>query len=537
MPSFLRVSVHFLLDEFDGRGDGGEPEWPPSPLRLFQALTNSAARLGLNTFLPSLEYLERLPPPLILASKPSTIQPRYGATFYVPNNDGDLWFNKADKSGGKRVEKNICPTRLPEKATVQYLWEIDADKPHRFIDDIQQLARSISAFGWGIDMVVADAGIIDPHGTCDISHHSEKWLPSDGTGNDLRVPIMGTLSALEKRHKAFLVRLANADDGHQYFRPVPPLESFQVVPYRREADLAHPPYAVFSLRALDDSKFATFDSRWRRLHLIGMLRHAASCSDFSEALGWDEQKVNSFVLGHDKSGPNHSQPTANKPRLHFIPLSSIEWRGQGHSHVGDIRRVLVTVRGYYDPNEFRQIVRAIEGRELIDEKQQQPIAFLRKQSEKDKAVSGYFSLDAASAVWTTVTPVVLPGHDDPRKLRRRLKNTDTNLSSSDKDLILRKLDERIERLLRKAFLDAGFPSGLVADADLEWRGTGFLPGVDLSANYSVPDQCRRFRRLHVRITWRERSPDGTLRPKKVAGPICIGSGRFAGLGLFVPTGS
>jgi CRISPR-associated protein Csb2 len=44
----------------------------------------------------------------------------------------------------------------------------------------------------------------------------------------------------------------------------------------------------------------------------------------------------------------------------------------------------------------------------------------------------------------------------------------------------------------------------------------------------VPEQHRRFRRLHVRITWR--SPDGI--PIKVSGPICIGGGKFSGLGLF-----
>jgi CRISPR-associated protein Csb2 len=38
MPSYLCLSAIFLDAEFHGRRDGGEPEWPPSPLRLFQAL-------------------------------------------------------------------------------------------------------------------------------------------------------------------------------------------------------------------------------------------------------------------------------------------------------------------------------------------------------------------------------------------------------------------------------------------------------------------------------------------------------------------
>ena len=113
MRTLLEISVRFLLDEFSGRGDGSEPEWPPSPLRLFQALVNSAARLGLEKFAPSLEQLEKLPPPVITATKPASIQPRYGATFYVPNNDGDLWFWQAEqgrwKTGGEELPPHAPP--------------------------------------------------------------------------------------------------------------------------------------------------------------------------------------------------------------------------------------------------------------------------------------------------------------------------------------------------------------------------------------------------------------------------------------------
>src|SRR5690606_8962547 len=101
-------------------------------------------------------------------------------------------------------------------------------------------------------------------------------------------------------------------------------------------------------------------------------------------------------------------------------------------------------------------------------------------------------------------------YDDPRKLRHRLRNATTPLSAAEKEIIIRKLDARIDRLLRKALLDAGLPAPLVADADLQWRSTGFVSGADLASRYSVPDQCRRFRRLHVRVVWRERAPDNTL---------------------------
>ena len=43
MSDYLCITVRFLQPYSHGRGDGGEPEWPPSPLRLFQALQRRAS--------------------------------------------------------------------------------------------------------------------------------------------------------------------------------------------------------------------------------------------------------------------------------------------------------------------------------------------------------------------------------------------------------------------------------------------------------------------------------------------------------------
>lgn len=550
MSAQLRISVRFLDGTFHGRGDGGEPEWPPSPLRLFQALTNTAARLGGNgvgaQYAAALRWLEALKqPPEILAA---TVMPTTGYQLYVPDNVGDLvakqwsagkYFDSKNHPidiSGYRTEKPVRPLRLSGDGTVHYIWTLDVTvdfAAHREI--LISIIRAVSRLGWGIDLVVADAAV-EAGDEIGAKLSGERWLPVETSGgSSLRVPVAGTLTALDERHAAFLHRIRRLDDGSQIFVPVPPLAptAFRVVTYRRENELGQPPYAVFALRRPDDSGFAAFDPQWRRLHLTGMLRHAASQPDFASALGWDEKKVNAFILGHDSSDPNNTKPTANAPRLVFIPLPSIEWRGEKRGRaVGAIRRVLVTVSGHLAPSEFQDIVRALEGRELIDEKTQKSAAFLRRQSDKDDAIKRYFS---ESSAWTTVTPVVLPGYDDPRKLRRRLRNEAQPLSVTEKELIIRKLDTRIDRLLRKAFLVAGLPAPLVADADLQWRSTGFTPGADLASRYSVPDQCRRFRRLHVRVVWRKLSSEGELRPITFSGPFCIGSGRFFGLGLFVPT--
>ena len=121
--------------------------------------------------------------------------------------------------------------------------------------------------------------------------------------------------------------------------------------------------------------------------------------------------------------------------------------------------------------------------------------------------------------------MVLPGYDDPAHYRRRLKN---GSDAEGQKRLLDRLSERIDGLLRKAIVQAGFSQVLADHAELEWRKVGFWPGTDLADRYGVPDHLKRFPRYHFRIYWR----DAQDRPIPVAGPVCLGGGRFYGLGLF-----
>ena len=42
-PSSLCISIRFLQSMCHARGDLEQPEWPPSPLRVFQSLVAAAA--------------------------------------------------------------------------------------------------------------------------------------------------------------------------------------------------------------------------------------------------------------------------------------------------------------------------------------------------------------------------------------------------------------------------------------------------------------------------------------------------------------
>ena len=166
MPNYFCLTIRFLQPYSHGRGDGGEPEWPPSPLRAFQALTAAAAakwneRTRLEHAAPALTWLERRSAPTITAAAGIPTNVKY--RLYVPDNVGD----KIAKSwsGGRegsiadyRTEKDVRPVTLLDEA-VHYLWRLDdADwqECERHLPTLRTAARAITHLGWGVDMVAAD---------------------------------------------------------------------------------------------------------------------------------------------------------------------------------------------------------------------------------------------------------------------------------------------------------------------------------------------------------------------------------------------
>ena len=128
MVKTLCVSVRFTQPYFHGRGDGGEPEWPPSPLRLFQALTATATP-GLQEYhdeervAQALRWLESQEPPTIVTLPGINGGSKY--RLYVPDNTGDLaagtWSRGDTTKAIRRTEKDVCPVQLPSEA-VHYVF-------------------------------------------------------------------------------------------------------------------------------------------------------------------------------------------------------------------------------------------------------------------------------------------------------------------------------------------------------------------------------------------------------------------------------
>jgi len=531
MSDYLCISIRFLDGAFHGRADQGESEWPPSPLRVFQAIVAASAahwneRRGVRQAAPALRWFECLPNPRIIAPPLNHIVAK-GYRLYVPDNVGDL-VGKSWTRGGEagmsdyRTEKAVRPALFNELEAIHYLWPLAANSEHlsEHRDALFTAVRSITHVGWGVDLVVADASILNDADAAKLD--GQRYLPTDDDADrSLRVAQRGTLEDLENRHHAFLNRVTEGG-----FSPVPPLAAYGVTNYRSEGEAPRSPRCVFALRQIDDAGFRAFDTARRGMHVAVMLRHAASRPEFLRSVGWNDDEARRVVLGHGEVRGQQYQPVQDS-RLAFLPLPSIEWRGDERKlSVGSIRRVLVTSRGTANREVFRRFAQQFAGQEMIDEKSGKSVALITRQTEKDRAITFYVE---PASTWATVTPVILPGYDDPRKLRRRLQagNT-TRLTTEGKNDLLLKLDKRIELLLRKAIRQAGFSDALALHADLAWRSTGFWPGTELASRYVVPEQHRRYPRFHVRITWR--SPVGL--PIKVPGPICIGGGKFSGLGLF-----
>lgn len=512
MNSYLCLSIHFLDEAFHGRRDGGELEWPPSPLRLFQALiAASAAKWGerhqLDYARPALKWLEAEMPPVII-----TPQSAEGAAYRlsVPNNAMDLvgraWSRGNLFGGGDanpathRAMKTVRPTRLVDGVALHYLWELPdplSDEIRGHVETLGAAARSIVALGWGIDLVAGNGSILSAEDANRLP--GERWRPTtDSAAQGLRVPTPGTLDALVHRHDAFLHRL----DGGTLI-PVPALTAFALVGYRRADDPPGLPFVAFELWQSADilaslpagkSKFRPFDPAPNAVRVAAMVRHAAD--EAARAARWTEERINTFIHGHTPDGRDRLRGGTEAVRFAYLPLPSLEQRrasaNRQSEHCGSIRRVLL-VGSPGTSAEVDWAGRALSGRELVDQATQKPIALLALISKQDANLHSYVR---PARIWSTVTPVVLPGHDEVKPAKA-------------------------EGLLRRAFLQSGLPAELVEKASLEWRLVGFRPGVELATRYQRPE-AMRLPRLHVRVRW----------PKPIRGPLAVGAGRYRGLGIF-----
>lgn len=510
---FLTITLRFLDHQptFHGRADGGEPEWPPSPLRLFQALVDAAASRWRGPRFD--DYARHLLQWLEMLSLPTIIAPAFKVgtpvRIAVPNNDLDVWAGPLSRAATPKKQPNelktmktVRPTHLLGDA-VHYLYPIaDAAEFAKHRETLIAAARSITHLGWGVDMVAGNAVEMTEEEVAKLP--GERWLPTkDSSGVQLRIPRTGTLEKLMEKHEAFLNRLSG--DG---FKPVPPLTAFKVEGYRRETDPAARPWAAFRIASINpDDRNPSFDTPRRCRDVAAWVRCAVAkaCEDWPFP-----EPVASFIHGHDATETTRQLKGDDADRrFMYLPLPTIN----PLNRVESIRRVLIAApSGCEDRIEWLR--RRLPGQELIalDDSPRGMLIDLKP----DWVVGQYTQ---TSRVWSTVTPVVLPGYDDPNHLRRRLRE---NRDAAKQQQMLIQLDTRVEGLIRKAMRQAGISDELEREAIVEWRAGGFRAGTVLTSQYARPENLNAFAAYHVRVRFRH----------PVRGPLAIGAGRYRGLGLF-----
>ncbi|MCX8126913.1 MAG: type I-U CRISPR-associated protein Csb2, partial [Dehalococcoidia bacterium] len=238
MGRYLCISVTFLDPYFHGSDDAG-PEWPPSPLRLFQALF-AGSRIGhygrswTDATEQAFRWLEKLRPPTIITPETVSLP---GYTFFVPNND-------SDKPGKQdRSTKIAHPHRLLDGDTIHYLWPLDGRSPEddRHAGVICRQARNLMALGWGIDQVFGNGKVINDEEAKAFPGARFRPLEPPLVGT-WRVPVSGTLDDL---NKVFLSSRNRFQDGG-FLPPLKP-QRFGEVTYLSGKLLPPRRHAVFEL--------------------------------------------------------------------------------------------------------------------------------------------------------------------------------------------------------------------------------------------------------------------------------------------------
>jgi CRISPR-associated protein Csb2 len=468
----LCISITYLDPYFHGQGDYG-PEWPPSPWRLFQSILATAARNhGLDE--QAFKWLEDLDPPVILSPTKVNEKKRI-IKMYVPDNSSDRILNRQERLS----EKEMRPTMIKEpEIPLHYIWSIESEDIG-MASKIADYAKDLTTLGWGIDLVAGNGQLMKNDEVTHLIHtyQGSHQVPSKTIGVSLRCPVKGSYDNLKMVHESKKKRF----NGLTYTHPKRPTifkESGYIekgIPYRAIACLR-------LLQPIDEAeRWASFDPRytirvssWIRGFLCSIAKKDWQFSEPSDV----------YVAGH-----HDPRDDRTPPRFSYLPLPTI-----GHQHAdGLIRRVMIA-EPYGDDGSKADWVGSKINTAILKNESGYNIANIERTS-KDKTFESYSS---SGRLFKTVTPVILPGHDD-RKY------------------------PKAEKLFLKAIVQAGFD---VEDIDYYiLQNAPFFKGGYHPREYKVTAHLKGLTAIHVLLKWK----------CPIYGPLAIGAGRHRGLGLFVPT--
>lgn len=495
---YLCISVHFLLGCYHGRIERDRvAEWPPSPLRLFQTLVASAYRGLGESALPdaqeaALRWLEKkceCDPPVIVASEHRTAEPY---AISVPNNDMDVWAKpvaagkQPDKSlPDLRSMKTIRPTSLfigsdDGNVVVHFLWPVVDNSERIHCDIFSGLVRRIIAFGWGTDLVAVCARVLSDLEACRLS--GVTWRPFDRS-LDRRayrpLPTRGTLDALRARHARFSSRLDVAEKEYNHVQPYIELD---------EADAPRRVLAYIAGRMIAPRPFAEFELpegvafRQESTNEVAAMLRSLACELAKRGTHNFPGGTGVYVAGHVESVKR------TPPRFSYIPLPTI-----GHQHAdGMIRRVMIAEPHGGDGSHARWAQSCLRNISLTDIKGNERGVLLDLWRTSSRGIVERYVNE--SRIWTSVTPMVLPGFDDGDY-------------------------SKAQKLCLDALRQAELPVEAVEELTL--RKAPYWLGSLHPVQYRRPQYLKQLPAWHLRLVFREAVP----------GPLAVGAGRHCGLGV------
>ncbi len=500
MPRILLISVRLHEGRYHGEGDN-----PPSPARLFQALT-AAAGLGGPLCADeknALNWLERLDPPVIASPRLTK-----GQSFknYLPSNDLDAKGGDHRRIASIRGDvKTIRPLLLDARMPFLYAWIFEMEESgRRHASTICALAEKLYQFGRGVDMAWAWGEELDDKTELERRLASYPGLvhrPLAGGGRPLRCPSLGTLDSLVNRYaanaKRFQVAQVRRKDVRNFLKP--PRARFVQGHYD-----SPPKRTIYELRERGpDAPFAVWPLE-RTAKLVETLRDV-SAARLRDALPAKAHDIECVLIGRKANGADDG-PTTQRVRI--VPLPSI-----GHHHADqEIRRVLVEVPAG-GPLRSDDVNWAFDGIEIDSLTGGKPLDVTPTEAED---MLKHYGVNDRFRVWRTMTPAALPESARRRRIDPEPASQEVK-AGAERGTEQQRAAGAVFHALRHTRVRCRPEEIRVQREPFEAHGRrveAFAPGTRFAKEQL----------WHVEIRFNE----------PVAGPLAIGDGRFLGLGVMAP---
>lgn len=464
--------------------DSEAPDWPPQPDRIFSALVATWAASGQRQDeQEALQWLETLPAPRLFASE---AEPRTTPTVFVPPNDprSDRQKNALGVLPALRSRQpRRFPAARPHDPMVRLLWP-EADPEEQTLSALQRLARDTAYIGHSASLTRCRF-FLDPD-----------FCGSDEAKPPERSVYTGRFAELRQRFEA----------GQ---RPRP------------GARLAPEP-------KVKPHRTNVFGDRWLILeHIAGDMPDIRACALIAKVLrdallsGYQQiglgDRIPETVSGHAKDG----SPT-RAPHLAIVALPFVGFP-YADGHIMGLALVPPRDSAILDDEDFRRVLRRLApigeewGRRVLALKTKAATpshqAFAIDLSPTFEPPAGTRSLDPVlylrqSRIFATVTPIVLDRH---------LKQTGEARW------------EEVAAQIASACVNIGLPEpdAIVAEKHAAFEGapSAYPSGTSPSwMRWRLPASLRSRQLTHAVIRF----------ATPVDGPVILGAGRFAGLGLCRP---